>query len=217
MLSSGAMGEYLKACIALFVLIDPIGAIPVYLSLTPSYSPAEHRRTVQRIALATTTILLGALAIGGPVLALLGVSIPAFRVAGGLLILLMALGMMRAIPGGARQTSEEASAAAEKPDIAVVPMATPLLAGPGAIGAMIVYGHIRASVMNYLVLAAIAALVGGGTWLALRMAAPIGTRLGKTGINVLTRMMGLLLAALAVEMAANGLRELFPTLGSLPR
>ncbi len=217
MLVSGPLGEYLKACIAIFVLIDPIGAIPVYLSVTPNYTPAEHRRTVRRIAAATTLILLGSLAIGGPALALFGISIPAFRVAGGLLILLMALGMMRAIPGGARQTREEASAAAEKPDIAVVPMATPLLAGPGAIGAMIVYGHIQASVMNYLVLAAIAALVGASTWLALHMAAPIGTRLGRTGINVLTRIMGLLLAAIAVEMAANGLRDLFPALGTYPR
>ena len=207
----------MKACIAIFVLIDPIGAIPVYLSVTPSYTPAEHRRTVRRIAVATTLILLGSLAIGGPALALLGISIPAFRVAGGLLILLMALGMMRAIPGGARPTQEEATAAAEKPDIAVVPMATPLLAGPGAIGAMIVYGHIRATVVNYLVLAAIAALVGGSAWLALRMAAPIGVRLGKTGINVLTRIMGLLLAAIAVEMAANGLRDLFPALGAVAR
>ena len=82
---------------------------------------------------------------------------------------------------------------------------------------MIVYGHIKASAVNYLVLAAIAVLVGGGTWLALRMAAPIGARLGKTGINVVTRIMGLLLAALAVEMAANGLRDLFPALGSVPR
>lgn len=80
----------MKACIAIFVLIDPIGAIPVYLSVTPSYTPAEHRRTVRRIAVATTLILLGSLAIGGPALALLGVSIPAFRVAGGLLILPMA-------------------------------------------------------------------------------------------------------------------------------
>ena len=217
MLPSGTLGEYLKACIALFVLIDPIGAIPVYLSVTPNYTPAEHRSTVWRIALATTLILLGALAIGGPALTLLGISIPAFRVAGGLLILLMALGMMRAIPGGARQIPEEASADTEKPDIAIVPMATPLLAGPGAIGAMIVYGHIKASIVNYLVLAAIAVLVGGGTWLALRMAAPIGARLGKTGINVVTRIMGLLLAALAVEMAANGLRDLFPALGSVAR
>lgn len=215
MLVSGPLGEYLKACIAIFVLIDPIGAIPVYLSVTPSYTPAEHRRTVRRIAAATTLILLGSLAIGGPALALLGVSIPAFRVAGGLLILLMALGMMQAIPGAARQFPEDAGAAAEKPDIAVVPMATPLLAGPGAIGAMIVYGHIKASVVNYLVLAAIAVVIGGSTWLALRMAAPIGTRLGKTGINVLTRIMGLLLAALAVEMAANGLRDLFPALGTM--
>jgi multiple antibiotic resistance protein len=217
MIVSGPVGEYAKACIALFVLIDPIGAIPVYLSVTPSFTPAEHRRTVRRIAVATTLILLGALVIGGPALTLLGVSIPAFRVAGGLLILLMALGMMRAIPGAARQTPEEESAAAEKPDIAVVPMATPLLAGPGAIGAMIVYGHINASVVNYLVLAAIAALVGGSTWLALRMAAPIGVRLGRTGITVTTRIMGLLLAAIAVEMAANGLRGLFPALGTFPR
>lgn len=216
MLESGLLGEYVKACVAIFVLIDPIGAIPVYLSLTPGYAPAEHRRTVRRIAVATVLILLGSLAIGGPALALLGISIPAFRVAGGLLILLMALGMMRDIPG-ARKIREGASAAAERPDIAVVPMATPLLAGPGAIGAMIVYGQVRATVVNYLVLAAVAALVGCSTWLALRMAAPIGVRLGRTGINVLTRIMGLLLAAIAVEMAANGLRDLFPALGAVAR
>lgn len=217
MLDAGALGEYLKAFVAIFVLIDPIGAIPVYLSVTPSYSPAEHHRTVRRIAIATALILLGALAIGSPALALLGISLPAFRVAGGLLLLLMALGMMQASPAGARQFHEEASEAAEKPDIAVIPMATPILAGPGAIGAMIVYGHIRSTAVNYLVLAAIVVVVAGFSWLALRMAAPIGGRLHKTGINLLSRIMGLLLAAIAVEMAANGLRDLFPALGIVPR
>lgn len=206
--------EYLKAFIAIFVLIDPLGAIPIYLSIAPSYTPAEHRRTVRRIATATTLILLGALAAGGPALALLGVSIPAFQVAGGLLILLLALAMMQPNPEGRRQTREEATEAAEKPDIAVVPMAMPILAGPGAIGAMIVYGHLRASVLNYLVLAVIAVVVGASCWLALRLAAPIGARLGRTGATLLTRIMGLLLAAIAVEMAANGLRELFPVLAA---
>ena len=213
----GLLGEYLKAGIAVFVLIDPLGAIPVYLSITPSYTAAEHRRTVKRIAVATTLILLGSLVIGGPTLDLLGIGIPAFRVAGGLLILLLALDMMRPSPEGTRQTREQASEAAEKPDIAVIPMAMPILAGPGAIGAMIVYGHIKSTVVNYVVLTAVALVIGGSVWLALRLAAPIGSRLGKTGINVLTRVMGLLLAAIAVEMAANGLRDLFPALGTYTR
>jgi multiple antibiotic resistance protein len=217
MLGSGPLGEYLKAGIAIFVLIDPIGAIPIYLSLTPTYTPAEHRRTVRRTAVATTLILLGSLAIGGPALELLGVSIPAFRVAGGLLILLLALGMMRAKPSSARESEQEASEAAEKPDIAVVPMAIPMLSGPGAIGAMIVYGHMKATALNYAVLAVIAVVVGGSTWLALQLAAPIGGRLGRTGVGLLTRIMGLLLAAIAVEMVANGLRDLFPILATAPR
>lgn len=217
MLGTGPLSEYLKAGIAIFVLIDPIGAIPIYLSLTPSYTPAEHHRTVRRIAVATTLILLGSLAIGGPALELLGVSIPAFRVAGGLLILLLALGMMRAHPGSSRQNEEDAGEAAEKPDIAVVPMAIPILSGPGAIGAMIVYGHMKTTATNYLVLAVIAVVVGVSSWLALQMAAPIGRRLGKTGITLLTRIMGLLLAAIAVEMFAGGLRDLFPILASGPR
>ena len=207
--------EYLKAFLAIFVLIDPIGAIPIYLSMAPGYTPAEHRRTVRRIAVATTLILLGALIIGGPALALLGVSIPAFQVAGGLLILLLALAMMQHSPEVRRQAQEEAAeatAASEKPDIAVIPMAMPILAGPGSIGAMIVYGHLRGSVVNYLVLALIAVLVGVSCWVALRLAAPIGARLGRTGTSLLTRIMGLLLAAIAVEMAANGLRALFPML-----
>jgi MarC family membrane protein len=206
--------DYLKAFIAIFVLIDPLGAIPIYLSIAPDYTPAEHRRTVRRIAAATTLILLGALAIGGPALALLGVSIPAFQVAGGLLILLLALAMMQPSPEGRRQTREEATEAAEKPDIAVVPMAMPILAGPGSIGAMIVYGHLKSSVVNYLVLAVIAVVVGASCWLALRLAAPIGARLGRTGATLLTRVMGLLLAAIAVEMFANGLRDLFPVLAT---
>ncbi len=206
--------EYAKAGIAIFVLINPIGAIPIYLSIAPPSTSDEHRRTVGRIAVATTLILLGALFVGAPALALLGVSIPAFRVAGGLLLLLVALDMMLPKPSSHRQTPEEATEAAERPDIAVIPMATPILAGPGAIGGMIVYGHLRMSVVNYVALAAIAVLVGGCAWLALRMAAPIGARLGKTGINIMTRMMGLLLAALAVEMAAGGLRALFPVLGA---
>ena len=215
MLDAGPLGDYLKAFIAILVLIDPIGAIPIYLTLSPGHTLAEHKRCVRRIAVATTLILLGSLAIGGPALALLGVSIPAFRVAGGLLILLMALAMMRAEPDATRQTSEEAGEAVAKPDIAVIPMAMPILAGPGAIGAMIVYGNLRTGVLNYVVLAGITVVVGVISWLALQLAAPIGRRLGKTGINLLTRIMGLLLAAIAVEMAASGLRELFPVLGSV--
>jgi multiple antibiotic resistance protein len=209
----GVVGYYIKVFTAVFVLLNPIGAVPVFLSLTPGYTAQECNRAAWRAALATTLILLGALLIGGPVLSLFGISVDSFRVAGGLLIGLMALDMMRAQPSRTKQTPEEAREAIDKPDIAVVPLAIPILAGPGAISAMIVYGHARSDLVNYLVLAVIAVAAGFLSWLALRLAAPIGSRMGRTGVNLLTRIMGLLLAAIAVELIMTGLLSLIASQG----
>ena len=203
---------YLKVFTAILVLINPIGAVPLFLSLTPAYTPEESRRAARRAAFGTTLIMLGALFAGTAILQLFGISLAAFRVAGGLLILTMALEMMRATTSRTRQTPEEATEAAEKPDIAVVPMAIPMLAGPGSISALILYAQERPSLLNYAVMSAIAVVVGLLAWCALRLAGPIGRKLGRTGINLLTRIMGILLAAIAVELMTGGIAQLLPAL-----
>ena len=131
------------------------------------------------------------------------------------MILLMAIAMLNAQQGGARYTAEEGREGELKDNIAVVPLAIPLLAGPGAISTAIIYAHQAHTVVDIAMLVGAALLVAGAVATALYLADPIANRLGRTGINVATRIMGLILAAVAVEFIAQGLLQLFPILGRL--
>lgn len=141
-----------------------------------------------------------------------GITLSSFRVGGGILILLMSISMMNARMSPVKQTEEEAQDAAEKNSVAVVPLGIPLLAGPGAISTVIVYAHLDSSPMHYLLLAAEILGIAGAVWLSFRLAPFIASRLGKTGINVVTRIMGLIMAAIGVEFIANDLKQIFPGL-----
>ena len=150
---------------------------------------------------------------GDALLHVMGTSLASFRVGGGIVLLLMALAMLRAQSDMVRTTPAEEAEAEDKQSIAVVPLAIPLLAGPGAISTVII--QMQRSDTRYhglLVILAIA-LVCLFLWLVLRMAATIGRLLGQTGLNIINRIFGLILAAIAVEIMANGLKQLFPALG----
>jgi multiple antibiotic resistance protein len=204
--------EYSRFVIALFAIMTPFAAIPIFLSLTEGESEQARARTA-RIAVLTIAVLLIASAfLGDAILRLIGTSLYSFSVGGGLVLLLMALSMMNAQVSSVQQTREEAEEAVQKQAIGVVPIGIPLLAGPGAISTVIIqmersadWGH-RASVVACILF--VCALV----WGALALATPIGERLGRTGLNILNRLFGLLLAAIAVEIIAAGLRALFPGL-----
>jgi multiple antibiotic resistance protein len=125
----------------------------------------------------------------------------------------MAISMLHGGMSPAKQTSEEAQDAEEKEKIAVVPLGMPLLAGPGAISTIIIYAHRGHGFVHYALLLSIALALALLTWVSLRAAPGIAQRLGRTGLNIFTRIMGLILAAIGVEFMANGIRQLLPGLG----
>lgn len=212
-----AWSEYSRFVIALFSILTPFAAIPIFLDLTRDMQPAG-RAKVLRAAVATVfTVLVGAALGGDLLLRLLGTSLDSFRVGGGIVLLLMALSMLSAQVSGVQRTQEEADEAGNRAAIGVVPLGLPLLAGPGSISAVVIEmqraGGVGFSVWVHgalviLCIAVVCAIV----WVGLALAEPMGRRLGRTGLNVLNRLFGLLLAAIAIETFAAGLRGLLPGL-----
>ncbi len=204
--------DYFKVFAGLVSIVNPIGAIPVFVSLTVD-EKAESRKKIAKITAFTTfLVLLVSTFLGEPILSFFGISIASFRVGGGILILLMAISMMHARISHAKHSPEEAKEAVQKESVAVVPLAIPFLAGPGAISSVILYAHQLPGFHQKLILCVIIALVGLSIWIALRLSEHISARLGATGINIIVRLMGLVLASIAVEFMAKGLQDLFPTL-----
>jgi multiple antibiotic resistance protein len=206
--------EYANVVTELFVIVDPVAAVPVYISLMREQSHEEKRRTPRLAALTVAIVLVTAALIGESLLTFFGVSIHSFRVAGGLLLLFMAIAMLHARLSRTQRTPDEAAEAVEKESIAVVPLAIPLLAGPGAISTVMIYTAEAENWFDrgFLILASL--FVAVCVWLALSLANTIRMHLGKTGINILIRLMGLVLAAIAIEFMAAGLGQLLPGLSA---
>lgn len=205
--------ELAKAAFALFAIVDPVGIIPLFLLATQGYSLAQSHAAAKIAALTVLGVLTVFTFIGEPLLLFLDIRLAAFSVAGGLLLLLLALSMVQAHVSPQRQTEDEAVEAEEKEAVGVVPLGVPLLAGPGAITHMIVAaGEAKGEILQQASLLIPVALVALSVWLAFRAAPLIAKRLGQTGIHVVTRLMGLIIAAISVEMIASGLGDLFPGL-----
>ncbi len=208
------LGELLKTAISLFAIVDPVGSIPLFLTATHGW-PAERRVQAARIAAVTVFAVLGmAVFLGTTILQFFGISLASFSVGGGILLLLLAISMMQAKSAPVRQTREEAEEAAERESVGVVPLGIPLLAGPGAITQMILASHNTDSglLLHQGLLLVPIALVALAVWLTFRAAIPMSRRMGATGIHIVTRLMGLVIAAISVEMIARGLLQLFPGL-----
>lgn len=205
--------EYTRFFTALLVILDPFTAIPILLALTPAYSDAERQRVV-RIAVITVAGVLILMALSGETLLLwMGTSLASFRVAGGIVLFLMALAMLRAQTDPVRTSPAEEQNAASRASVAIVPMAIPLLAGPGAISTVIIAMQRSDAPYHPLMVLTVIVLVCLLMWLVLHLARPIGALLGNLGLSILNRLFGLILASIAVEVIANGLRQLFPALG----
>ena len=205
--------EYTKIFISLFAILDPIGIIPIIILFTAEMTAARRAQAGRLASLAVCAILLVALLIGQPLLAFFGISINSFLVAGGILLLLMAIKMMLGSfyeNGAGKQASADGETVSAN---AIVPLSTPLLAGPGSISAVIVEAHKADGFQHYLIMGLIIILLSVTVWLTFLIAPWVAQRLGKIGINVFTRLMGLILAAIAVEFVASGMRGLFPALG----
>ncbi len=195
--------EYTRFTVALLVILDPFLAIPIFLNLTAGFSDAERRRVVD-IATLTVLLLLATVAVTGEtLLTWMGTSFGSFRVGGGLVLLLMALAMLRAESDPVRTTEREAQGAARRASVGAAPLAIPLLAGPGAMSTVIIGMNRSSAPYHWLLILACIFLVGVIMWLVLRLAEPIGRAMGELGLNVLNRLLGLILAAIAVEVMAN--------------
>lgn len=205
--------EYTKIFISLFAILDPIGIIPIIILFTAEMTASGRAHVGRMASLTVCAILLVALLIGQPLLAFFGISINSFRVAGGILLLLMAIKMLLGNfyePDVGKDEAIDGEAVSAN---AIVPLSTPLLAGPGSISAVIVEAHKAHGLEHYLIMSLEIILLSISVWLTFLIAPWVAQRLGKIGINVFTRLMGLILASISVEFIANGIRGLFPSLG----
>jgi multiple antibiotic resistance protein len=203
--------EYTKIFITLLAIVNPIGAIPIVMALTADASEEEFRRTTRTTVTAVLIILLAALFTGEFLLGFFGISVNSFRVAGGILLLLMALSMLHARQSAITFSKEEARDGSRE-SVAVVPISMPLLAGPGAISTVILYTHKSHAPLHYLFMVLEILLLVLLLWLAFLAIPWISRHTTQTGINIFSRVMGLILAAIAVEFIANGVKGLFPLL-----
>lgn len=202
--------EYTKIFISLFAILDPVGIIPVIIAFTAGLSQQKRARVGRMASLSVCGIMLVALLLGQVVLEFFGISINSFRVAGGILLLLMSLSMLT---GPKPFPTDMTDGDVTSSSLAIVPLSTPLLAGPGAISTVILDAHKAAGVAHIAIMALIIALLSLTVWLTFLAAPQVEKRMGQTGIYIFTRLMGLVLASIAVEFMAGGMRGLFPALG----
>ncbi len=197
----------LAAFLTLFVVVDPIGVAVTYAAMSHPHRPrARHRMAAKGVAVSSGILVLF-LFVGQQLLEVLRIGIDAFRIAGGILLFLLALDMVLVRPSGLRTTTDaETAEAAHKADLSVFPLAFPLLAGPGAITTVILMGAGADRNVPAIGSLAVIALVMAITLGALLAAARLARLLGETGANVVTRLLGLLLAALAVQFVLDGIR-----------
>ena len=199
---------FLVSLSAVFFVVDPIGVVPIFLAITAGDSEAKMRRTALRACLVAGGLLLFFAIFGGVIFQVFGVSLAAFRVAGGILLLITALDMLRARPSETRTSPSEEQEGVAKEDVALVPLAMPLLAGPGAIAsAMVLMSKGGTPAMALPVLAAIV-LTFVAAYFILRASHLVQRVLKQSGVAILERVMGLILAAIAVQFMADGAKDL---------
>ena len=205
--------DYLRFTVTLVAVLDPFLAVPIFLAFTAGKEAQARWHLTNAVTLTVFLVLAGAAIFGEPLLNLIGASLPAFTVGGGVVLLLMALAMLNAEAGKVRQNPAEAEELESSQALSgVVPLAVPLLAGPGAISTVIIAAQRDGAATHLGALAGCILVVCALLWIVLRLAQRIGDRMSMSALNVATRLFGLLLAAIALEMMAQGLRELFPGL-----
>ena len=192
---------------SLFSIVDPFAAVPAFLALTAREPELERSRIATRAVLTTFAILSTFALAGAYVFSFFGITIPAFRIAGGVLLFGVALEMVKAQKSSTRSTQDELDE--EHGDIGIVPLGMPLLSGPGSIAAVMVLAARAHSFGERLTLHAVILLIALVCLVVLRSAGLVARALGQTGLNVLSRLMGLLLAAVAVQFVLDGIHEAF--------
>jgi multiple antibiotic resistance protein len=203
---------YVKFFLGLLAIINPIGLLPVFVSLTSHQTEVERNHTGKVANFAVVVILLVTMLAGQHILNLFSISLSAFRIAGGTLIAIIAMSMLQGKLSEVKRNQEEDRESSAMESVAVVPLALPLMAGPGAISSVIVFAAGHNSFANFVGMFVTIVLLGLVSFGLFRMAPVIFKYLGKTGINVITRLMGLLMLSLGIEVIAAGVKGLFPTL-----
>ena len=211
--------DLLKPLIALLAIVNPIGVVPFFIHFTQNLTPEQRRHTI-RVSAFTAFIVIAVSAIAGlKIIEFFGISLASFQVGGGTLLLISAIQMLNAQPAEGRK--EDVTEGEHKVDtgasIAVVPLTIPLLTGPATISTMVIYADKTRDWWQLAVLVGYGVVVAVATFLVFSASGRIAKVLGQTGINIMTRLMGLILAALAVELLADGLTKLFPILAGAVR
>ena len=207
----------LKPLVTLLAIVNPLAIIPFFIHYTQHFTEEQRRNTVRISSISTFVVIAVSALLGLHILEFFGISLASFQVGGGMLLLISAMNMLNALPAEAKTTTHELEDGAEKAamgaSIAVVPLTIPLLTGPATMSTVVIYAEKAKTVLQLGTLVGYGVIVALATALCFSMAQPIARALGKTGINVMTRLMGLILAALAVEVMSDGLTKLFPVLG----
>ncbi len=199
--------------VTVFSVLNPLHAVPLFLAMMPTATPDTTRRVATVAALTVLVALSTSLLVGEELLALFYITVPAFQVGGGLLILLMGLSMLQGQVSPAKSTPAEAAEVAQWREIAVVPLGTPVLAGAGAMSTVIVFAHQADDWPQWGGLVAGIVVNSLLCWLFLRFSDRLLRLLGRTGMNVISRLMGMILVAMAVQFMADGAHDLFTASG----
>jgi multiple antibiotic resistance protein len=206
-----------KPLITLLAIVNPLACVPFFIHYTQGFNRAQRQRTVLISSFTAFAVIAASALLGLQILEFFGISLASFQVGGGMLLLTSALSMLNAQPAEARANADEVQSAEAKAavgaSIAVVPLTIPLLTGPATMSTVVIYAEKAKTFFQMGSLVGYGVVIGLATALCFSLAAPIARVLGQTGINVMTRLMGLILAALAVEVMADGLHKLFPVLG----
>ena len=205
-----------KPLITLLAVVNPLACVPFFIHYTQGFSRAQRQRTILVSSFTTFAVIAVSALLGLQILEFFGISLASFQVGGGMLLLTSALSMLNAQPAEARANADEVNDAETRAgmgaSIAVVPLAIPLLTGPATMSTVVIYADKAKSVWQLGTLVGYGVVIGLATALCFAMAPPIARVMGRTGINVMTRLMGLILAALAVEVMTDGFHKLFPVL-----
>ncbi len=213
------MAMDIKPLVTLLAIINPLAVVPFFIHYTQGFGRRQRQRTIWISSFSAFIVIAVSALLGLQILEFFNISLASFQVGGGMLLLTSSLSMLNAQPAEAKSTPTELSHAAERAaagaSIAVVPLTIPLLTGPATMSTVVIYADKAHNFLQLLILVGYGLVIGLVTAFCFALAEPISRFLGKTGINIMTRLMGLILAAISVELMADGLRKLFPVLGHI--
>ena len=212
-----SLTEYiLLAASSLFVIVDPLATVPAFLAMTPNNTPEQRLRTARLACGTAAVVLLVFSAAGTVVFRIFGITMPAFQIAASIVLLIIALDMLRVQRSRVQETHEEKQAGTEKDDIAITPLAIPMLAGPGAISTTVLLQNEARDVPQHIALYGCIVAVAAVSYLIFRLAVRGARWLNPIAMSIAVRVMGLLLAAVAIQFLLNGIKAFHAELISIP-